>query len=59
MTVIEITPGKIYCSCDDRAELLALISWLGRNYDRLETRGQRAITIYDFIDIPEPPTEKT
>lgn len=58
MTIIEVTPGQVFCSTDDRRELLALIPWLVKNYEKLESREQKAVTIFDFIEIPEPPMAK-
>ena len=55
MTTIEVSPGQIYCSTDDRRELLKLIPWLVVNYEKMELRGQKAITICDIIgDAPGP-----
>lgn len=50
MTVIEVSSERIYCSTDDRNELLELIIFIQRNFDRMESRGQKAITIFDYRD---------
>jgi len=56
MTLIEITPSQIYCSTDDRRELLDLIPWLVKNYEKLVSDGQKAVTIYDVRDMLPQPT---
>ena len=48
MTTIEVSPGQIYCSTDDRRERLKLIPWLVLNYEKMELRGQKSITICDI-----------
>ncbi len=50
MTIIEVSSSNIYCSTDNRNELLELIAWIKKNFDRMESRGQKAITIFDYRD---------
>ena len=59
MTVIEVMPSTIYCSTDSRDELLALVAWIQKNIERMNLRGQKAITIYEAREIPPPPMAKT
>ena len=54
MTVIEVSPGQVYCSTDNRKELLALIPWLVLNYEKMELRGQKAVTICEVMETPGP-----
>jgi len=54
MTVIEVTPATIYCSTDDRDELLALIAFIQTNFARMETRGQKAVTLYEYRELMPP-----
>jgi hypothetical protein len=57
MTIIEVSPSEIYLSTTDRSELLELIAWIQKNYDRMESRDQNQVTIMDFRAI-EPPAVK-
>lgn len=58
MTTIEIAPDRIYLSTDDRSELLELMSFIVKNFERMESRGQKQITLFEFREIPPPPMIK-
>ena len=54
MTIIELCPSSVYCSTTDRTELLEVILFIQKNYPKMETRHQMAVTIFESRE-PEPP----
>lgn len=54
MTQIEVDAGCVYCQTDSVDEMLLLIAFLQANVARMETRGQKAVTIFESFDL-EPP----
>jgi len=52
-TIIELKDNNIYLSTDNRPELLELISFIVKNYNKLEETKRYAVTIYDFREPEE------
>jgi hypothetical protein len=55
MTQIELTDGSLFISTDNREELLTIIAYISKHYERLQTRNQKAVTVYESFDIELPP----
>jgi hypothetical protein len=55
MTTIEIMPDSLFLTTTDREELLELIAFITKNYDRMKTREQRQITLFEYREIQPPP----
>ena len=50
LLVLELREGEIYLSAVDRKHVLEAISFLVKNYAKLEEREQRQFTTYEFRD---------
>jgi hypothetical protein len=48
VTLIEYSQDGLYLTTDNRAELLEIIGYISKQFDRLETRNQKAITLFEF-----------
>ncbi len=56
MTVIEVSNEGIYLSTDDRSELVEISAFIVKNYERMRSRDQKAVTLFETRDIPGPLT---
>lgn len=52
MTLIEVTAEGVYLTTDNREELLDVSAFIIKNYDRMQSRGQKAVTIYETREAP-------
>ena len=58
MTLIEYSDNQIYLSTTDRADLLEIIAFIQARYEKMETRDQKQVTIFEYRDIEPPPIVK-
>lgn len=54
MTLIEYGPDGLFLTTDNRVELLEIIAYITKHFERLETRNQKAVTLFDYHDRQEP-----
>jgi hypothetical protein len=55
MTQIEYSPEGLFLTTDDRSELLEIIRYISKHFDRLKTRNQKAVTLFEYFEIQPPP----
>jgi len=58
MTVIEYSGDGLYLTTDRREELLEIIGYISKHFDRLETRNQKAVTLFEAFGDGDPEKDR-
>jgi len=56
-TQIEYSQDGLYLTTDNRSELLEIIGYISKHFDRLETRNQKAVTLFESFGTPTVETD--